>query len=47
MASLCFGVATFVLPDSVNSAVDYLLYGLMAASFAAGVVRRRKAAAAL
>jgi len=28
MASLCFGIASFVLPDSVNSNVDWLLWGL-------------------
>lgn len=48
MASLCFGIAAFVLPDSVNDWVDWLLYGLMGASFIAGFVgRRRKAAAAV
>ena len=39
MASLCFGVASFVLPDSVNDNVDWLLYALMAASFYAGARR--------
>jgi len=33
MASICFGLATFVLPDSVGDVVDWLLYGLSAASF--------------
>jgi hypothetical protein len=33
MASICFGVASFVLPDSVNASVDWLLYGLTAMSF--------------
>ena len=28
MASLCFGIASFVLPDSVNSKVNWLLWGL-------------------
>jgi hypothetical protein len=28
MASLCFGIASFVLPDSVNQNVDWLLWGL-------------------
>jgi hypothetical protein len=28
MASLCFGIASFVLPDSVNENVDWLLWGL-------------------
>ena len=39
MASLCFGVASFVLPDSVNDNLDWLLYALMAASFYAGARR--------
>jgi hypothetical protein len=43
MASLCFGIASFVLPDSVNSAVQWLLYALMAASLYAGFAKRRKA----
>jgi hypothetical protein len=33
MASICFGVASFVLPDSVNASVDWVLYGLSAMSF--------------
>ena len=41
MASLCFGIASFVLPDSVNGNVDYLLYGLSAASLAASFAKRR------
>ena len=28
MASLCFGIASFVLPDSVNDNVDWLLWAL-------------------
>jgi len=28
MASLCFGIASLVLPDSVNSKVNWLLWGL-------------------
>jgi hypothetical protein len=32
MASVCFGLASFVLPDSVNANVDYALYGLSAMS---------------
>lgn len=32
MASVCFGLASFVLPDSVNANVDYVLYGLSAMS---------------
>ncbi len=42
MASLCFGIASFVLPDSVNDNVQWLLLGLMAASFYAGVAKRRE-----
>jgi hypothetical protein len=37
MASLCFGLASFVLPDTVNDAVNWLLYALMAMSFYVGV----------
>ncbi|HEY4124923.1 MAG TPA: hypothetical protein VGM36_09940 [Rhizomicrobium sp.] len=46
MAGLCFGIAGFVLPDSVNDSVQWLLYALMAASFVAGLMRRRRAVAA-
>ena len=41
MASLCFGIASFVLPDAVNENVQWLLYALMAASFVAGIAARR------
>ena len=41
MASLCFGIASFALPDSVNDSVQWLLYGLMAASFYVGIKKRR------
>lgn len=41
MASLCFGIAALALPDTVNENLDWLLYGLMAASFYAGLRRRR------
>lgn len=44
MASLCFGIASFVLPDTVNDAVQWLLYGLMAASLYAGFSKRRTGA---
>jgi hypothetical protein len=44
MAGLCFGVASLVLPDNVNRAVDWLLYALMAASFYAGWRKRRPSA---
>ncbi len=40
MASICFGIAALVLPDTVNENLDWMLYGLMAASFFAGVRRR-------
>ena len=46
MAGLCFGIAGFVLPDSVNDTVSWLLYGLMGASFYAGLMRRRRSQAA-
>ncbi|SRR5665213_3618206 len=42
MGSLCFGIASFVLPDSVNENVQWLLYALTAASFIAGFSRRRR-----
>ncbi len=45
MAGLCFGIAGFVLPDSVNDSVQWLLYALMAASLIAGIARRRAVAA--
>ena len=40
MATLCFGVASFVLPDSVNDNVQWLLYALAAASLYAGFRKR-------
>jgi hypothetical protein len=40
MASLCFGVAAFVLPDSVNETLHWILYGLVAMSLYAGLSRR-------
>ena len=40
MASVSFGVASFVLPDSVGDTLDWILYGLMAASAYAGLSRR-------
>jgi hypothetical protein len=42
MATLCFGIASFVLPDSVNDTVQWFLYALMAASFYVGIRRRRQ-----
>jgi hypothetical protein len=44
MASLCFGLASFVLPESVNDNVQWLLYALMAASLYAGFSKRRREA---
>jgi len=40
-ASACFGIAGFVLPDSVNNVFEWLLYALAAASFYAGFRSRR------
>lgn len=40
-ASLCFGIAAFVLPDGVNDAVEWLLYGLSAVSLFSGLTRKR------
>lgn len=45
IASLCFGVASLVLPASVNRAVNWILYALMAGGLVAGI-RMRKAEAA-
>jgi hypothetical protein len=42
MAGLCFGIAGFVLPDSINDTASWLLYGLAAASFYASFLRRRQ-----
>jgi hypothetical protein len=44
MASSCFGIAYFALPDTVNDAVQWLLFALMAASLYAGFSRRRTGA---
>jgi hypothetical protein len=41
MATLCFGLASLVLPDSVNDNVQWILYALAAASFYAGIRRRQ------
>ena len=40
MASLCFGIASFVLPDTINDDLDWLLYGLMAISAYVGLSNR-------
>jgi hypothetical protein len=44
MASLCFGIASLVLPASLNDNVQWLLYALMAASLYAGFSKRRRQA---
>lgn len=41
MAGLCFGIASFVLPDTVNDAVQWPLYALTAASLYAGLHKRK------
>lgn len=46
MAGLCFGLAGLVLPDSVNDAASWLLFGLMAAALYAGSARPRKSPSA-
>jgi hypothetical protein len=40
-ASLCFGIASLVLPKTVNDEVQYPLYALSAASLYAGLRRKR------
>jgi hypothetical protein len=42
MASLCFSIASCVLPDSVNSSVNWLLWGLSAMSAFVWFSNRRK-----
>ncbi|MBS0470174.1 MAG: hypothetical protein JSR60_03815 [Proteobacteria bacterium] len=41
MASLCFGLASFVLPDSINEIVQWPLYALAAMSFYVGFKMKR------
>jgi hypothetical protein len=43
MATLCFGVASLVLPDSVNDALDWLLYAMTALSFYSWIRSRQQA----
>jgi hypothetical protein len=43
MASLCFGIASFVLPDTLNDNIQWLLYALAAASLYGGFAKRRNA----
>jgi hypothetical protein len=42
MASLCFGIGSFVLPDSVNDNVQWLLWGLAAISAFVWFTGRKK-----
>lgn len=46
MASLCFGLASFVLPDSINDIVQWPLYALAGLSFYLGMKMRRAKRAA-
>lgn len=43
MGGLCFGLASFVVPDSVGNIFQWVLYALAAASFYAGWRKRREA----
>jgi hypothetical protein len=43
MATLCFGIASLVLPDSVNDAVDWLLYAMTGVSLYSWIRSRRRA----
>ena len=42
VGGLCFGVASLVLPDSVNDAAAYALYAIAGIGFIGGLSRRRK-----
>jgi hypothetical protein len=42
MASLCFGIASFVLPETLNDNIQWLLYALAAAGLYGGFSKRRK-----
>jgi hypothetical protein len=44
MATLCFGIGSLALPDSVNDNVQWVLYALAAASFYAGIRNRSRQA---
>jgi hypothetical protein len=44
IASLSFGIASFALPDSINSWADWLLYALSAASLVVWFLGRRETA---
>jgi hypothetical protein len=41
MAGLCFGIASFVLPDTVNDAVQWPLYASTAISLYVGLRKRK------
>jgi hypothetical protein len=41
MAGLCFGIASFVLPDTVNDVVQWPLYALTAISLYVGLRKRK------
>jgi hypothetical protein len=41
MAGFCFGIASFVLPDTVNDVVQWPLYALTAISLYAGLRKRK------
>jgi hypothetical protein len=43
MATLCFGIASLVLPDSVNDAVDWLLYAMTGVSLYSWIRSRPRA----
>lgn len=43
IGGLCFGLASFVVPDSVGNLFNWVLYGLAAASFYAGWRKRKDA----
>jgi hypothetical protein len=43
MATICFGIASLVLPDSVNDAADWLLYAMTGMSFYSWIRSRRRA----
>jgi hypothetical protein len=44
MAGLCFGIASFVLPDTVNDALQWPLYALTAISLYVGLHKRKREA---
>jgi hypothetical protein len=43
MSTLCFGIASFVLPDSVNDAADWLLYAMTGVSLYSWIRSRGRA----